>query len=355
MKNHLQKFFAHSAMYMASSVDAVTAFRMAARRIKYKTLAQRVNKALSMLDAGLPVSEAFKVFREKKHLDGVAWAILSSADKAGSMRSACEHISAYMKASAKIQKSFVSALAYPTGVIVMASAMVYFLLTYIFPKITPLFKSLNAPMPPTTALLIFISDILRHYSLHIGLGTIAVLAAFAYLYKSEKAVSGAVHFVFFKIPFVRSLVFAKESHVLALSCGVLMRSGRNLAESVLAAKESAGNSVMREYLEQMLAELESGKPLSEILASKPAGRAGALYSLFQDEWLDLITVGEKTGNLPKACIEIAECYEGRLKDTLELAARVAEPAALAVSAGIILVVAMSVIQPMYAILNYVHS
>ncbi len=342
-------------MYMASSVDAVTAFRMAARRTKYKTLTARVNKSLSMLDAGLPISEAFKVFKEKRHLDGVAWAILSSADKAGSMRSACEHISAYIKSSAKIQKSFVSALAYPTGVITLASTMVYFLLAYIFPKITPLFKSLNAPMPPTTVFLIFISDILRHYSLQIAIGIIAVLAASVYLYKSEKSVRGAAHLMFFKLPFVRSLVFAKESHVLALSCGVLMYSGRNLAESVFVAKESAGNIVMYEYLEQMLSGLESGKALSEILASKPVGRAGALHSLFQDEWLDLITVGEKTGNLPKACIEIAECYEGRLKDTLELAARVAEPAALAVSAGIILVVAMSVIQPMYAILNYVHS
>ncbi len=353
MKHHLQKFFKYAALYMSSSVDTITAFNMAKRRVRHKKLQVYISDMLGHLGQGLPFSHACQSLKDGGHLDGVSWSIVSTADKAGSMRKSCEQVSVYMAAAAKIKGSIISSLVYPLGVVTLALSMVLFLISFIFPKIIPLFNSLHADIPPATSFLILISNFLHQYYLYMFVGVIGLFSTFMYSYKTNKKFRFFAQVCVLRLPFIKGIVFAKESQCLALSCGTLMRGGRSLSESLAIARESSGNAPMMSFIDSVSAEIEKGMKMSDGLGAG-VHRQVALKKMFEGEWTDLLSVGEMTGTLPQSFAEIAEFYEGRLKEDLELLSRWSEPVALAVSASVILVVAMSVIQPMYAILQYVH-
>jgi type IV pilus assembly protein PilC len=354
MKDHLQKFFKYAALYMNSSVDSLTAFELARKRIRHRQLGKHLTQLINTLNSGVSVSEACKILHKNKCLDAISWSMISSADKSGSLGMSCSQVSEYLAAASKVKKSLVSSLAYPIGVVFLAFSMVYFLITIIFPKITPLFMSLHAPVPPTTATLMFLSAILKQYSLHLLILIVLFVAGFGYSYKTSEHLRKKVQHVLFKLPVVGKIYFAKESHGLALSCGVLMKGGKSLDESLMIASGHSHNLVLKDCVKHILKESETGRKFSDIL-SRDKNKLAPLGKMFEGEWIDLITVGEMTGSLPQSFTEISECFEVRLKEDLEQLARWAEPAALGVSASVILTVAMSVIQPMYAILQYVHS
>lgn len=346
MNSQTQKFFKYAALYMGSSVDSLTALQLAKRRVRHKGLLVHIEKMLSILSTGVSMSEASKVLKDKKCIDGVCWSMLSSAEKSGSLLDSMDHVSRYLLASAKVKKSLISSLAYPIGVVFMATSMVYFLISFIFPKITPLLSSLHAPIPPTTMFLMFLSEILRKYIFHLLVGVGCAIAFFMYEYRTNLRFRFWFQNLLLKTPLARQVIFSKESHGLALSCGVLMKGGKSLTESLHISHDSTDNLVMKRLVSGFIQEIELGRNMSDALKGR---------KMFEGEWADLISVGEMAGTLPQSFTEIAECFENRLKEDLELIARWAEPLALLLSASVILIVAMSVIQPMYAILQYVHS
>lgn len=339
---------------MGSSADSLTAFSLAKKRIRHRQLSKHLGVMIDTLNSGVSVSDACKILQENGCLDGISWSMISSAEKSGSLRDSCSHVAEYLAASAKVRKSLVSSLAYPIGVVLLASSMIFFLISFIFPKITPLFLSLHAPMPPMTAGLMLASTLATHYSLYGIAGILLLGTAFIYFYRTNDSFRLRAQIFAFAIPIAGRILFARESHGLALSCSVLMKGGKSLSESLAISAASSKNLVIRLCLLRIQQEIDAGKSLADILHNGKVTLA-PLWKFFVGEWTDLVTVGEVTGTLPQSFAEIAACYEGRLKEDLELISRWAEPAALGASAGVILMVAMSVIQPMYAILQYVHS
>lgn len=357
MNKAIQKFFTYAALYLSSSADSVTAFKMAARRIeKHKQHHNYILEVIQKLENGQSITESFEVLKNKKYVNAISWALLSSTDTSGSMLAAFKNISEYMKASSKMKKAFISSLAYPVGVVFLALTMVYFLIAYIFPKITPMFVSLKATVPPTTAFLIFLSSVLKNYSSYIFGCLFFTIALFIFLYTTYSNVKYVSQGLLFHVPVLKSIVFAKESYIISFSCGVLLGGGKSLAEGLLLAGKVTSVAPITKCVNSISMSIESGKAFSQALIDLKTDKSinKNVSSLFQHEWVDLIHVGETSGNLPRSFIEISEFYENQMKEYLDMLAKVSEPAALAFSASIILIVALSVIQPMYEILNHVH-
>ncbi len=109
--------------------------------------------------------------------------------------------------------------------------------------------------------------------------------------------------------------------------------------------DSSPYQLMREALYRVKHKIESGKKLSESVEQE---------RYFEHEWAHMLSVGEATGSLPSVFNDLASFYEKQFSERLLILARWSEPLSLLISAVVILIVALSVLQPMYSIIQYIN-
>ncbi len=345
MRNDLQKLFKYTSIYLLASLDLVRALELAGKRVKNKKFSKVLESVQRDLQAGKPVSEAMKIFKDKKLLDSVCWSMLVSSELSGKLSKTLGEIGTYMKGQSAIRKSFLSSLAYPIGVICSSVLMVYFLMTVIFPKITPLFASLKAPMPPATRALLAFSNFLSENTAELLLMAPLSVVLLYGIYRRNISFKHFTQSVVCRMPYISRIIRLKELHRISLSCHFLMKSQKTIVEAVSICKDTSPLMVMAETIGRTVIRMNTGQNMSE---------SSRKERLFDDEWIDMLSVGESSGSLPQTFSDLSSFYEGQLKDEFDRMARWAEPVALSGSAGIILIVALSVIQPMYSIIQFVQ-
>jgi general secretion pathway protein F len=229
---------------------------------------------------------------------------------------------------------------------VASISMILFLVTVAFPKITPLFKSMNAPIPITTQYILALSHFLSNWGIYILILSICSLVVCTHIYFKEKVFKYNVQAFLLKTPILSRILLYREYINIASSISVLLKNNKTLEDSILVAIESASFLPVVHELETILKNVLSGQKLSVAFEST---------SFFSDEWIDLISVGEITGSLPQSFADISSLHETRFKDSVQTLIRSSEPIALLCTAVVVLIIALSVVSPMYSIIQQVQG
>jgi type IV pilus assembly protein PilC len=137
----------------------------------------------------------------------------------------------------------------------------------------------------------------------------------------------------------------REYYRISISLYSLLYSKVPLPEALSMCAESSSFVSFKESLKRIQLEIESGKKFSDSVIQE---------SLFEQEWPHMCSVGEMTGSLPSIFHDLSLFYEKQFSERLILLARWTEPVSLFLSAVVILLVALSVLQPMYSIIQYIH-
>jgi type II secretory pathway component PulF len=320
----------------------MSAVTLTLRRIHTKKLRKALISVVSSLENGISIIDSFKILYSKKYIDSVAWTMLVSSYKAGTFERACHMISEYQRTKIAMNKSFVSSLAYPLGVVISSFLMIYFLITIIFPKILPLFSSLHMKLPFATRCIVFISHLLssKFYILFF----LSILGGVIYLCNFLSKTIYIEKYILLRPPF-SLIVLPREYYRISNSLYSLLCSKVSLPEALTMCAYSSSYIQLRESLLRITSSIESGKKLSESIQEE---------RYFENEWEHMCAVGEMTGSLPSVFNDLAVFYEKQFSERLILLARWSEPLSLFISAVIILIVALSVLQPMYSIIQYIQ-
>jgi len=342
MSRDIYSFFKYLSLYTSSSLDVVSAVSLTEKRIRTKRLKKVLVEILESLQKGISITDSFEMLYRKKYIDSVMWTMLVSSYKAGVFERACHMISEYQKTKMTMNKSFAGALAYPAGVLASSFLMVYFLIAIIFPKILPLFSSLHMELPFATKCIVFVSKILSS-KLYIVLCLSVVASLFTSILYLRKT-AFVEKYIIFKFP-LSYMFLPREYYRISISLYSLLYSKVPLPEALSMCAESSSFVSFKESLKRIQLEIESGKKFSDSVIQE---------SLFEQEWPHMCSVGEMTGSLPSIFHDLSLFYEKQFSERLILLARWTEPVSLFLSAVVILLVALSVLQPMYSIIQYIH-
>ncbi|MCF7864898.1 MAG: type II secretion system F family protein [Candidatus Pacebacteria bacterium] len=353
MSKSLQHIFKYLSIYISASLDISTSIDLVCKRLKHKKILSIFKEIQEKIKEGKSFKDACIVLKNEKMLDGVAWSLLSSAEHGGNISGACLSISKHLDEQSKIKSSLVGALAYPVGMFVASILMVLFLITIAFPKIIPLFKSMNAPIPATTQFLLNISSFISNWGVYVLMLSAGVLAVCSRLYYKENTFKFRVQFCILKVPIISKILLFKEYVNIASSISLLLKNNKTLEESILVAMESCVYVPIVVELNSILQNIVSGQKISaafDLTLSKGKG-----HSFFSEEWIDLISVGEITGSLPQSFGDISNLHATRYKDAVQVLMRSSEPIALCCTAVVVLFIALSVVTPMYSIIQQVQG
>lgn len=346
MKNTLQHSFKYMAIYLSASLDIESSIELICKRMKNKKMLVIFRNIQDKIRQGKSITDSFAILRDKKLLDSVSWAIFTSAERGGNIKDAFFAISQNIEESSKNRMSLVGALAYPVGMFFASLCMTVFLITVAFPKITPLFKSMNAPIPKTTLYLLNFSNFILDWGLYIFAIFFTSFCTVIYVYKRNTAFKYKTQLGLLHLPVFSKIILYREYASIASSIQVLLKNNITLTDSLKVAEETSPFIPLTHQLIQIQNHVQSGQKLSHAFSRQ---------SFFSDEWVDLITVGEMTGRLFDSFKDVSSLYQARYKETIQLLVRVSEPTALFCTAIVVLIIALSVITPMYSIIQQVQQ
>ena len=241
----------------------------------------------------------------------------------------------------RLRSKVISGMTYPILMMVVATGLMLAIFTFVMPKLTKIFESMNRPIPLTTQILLSLSDFLvTWWFAFIGIIALAVWIFRKYI----GSASGRAKWDAFKLkaplfgPLVRMIAITRFSSTMStlLSSGVpiltSMSIARNLVDSVPIAKAVAN---ARENITE-------GQSIAE-----PLRRSGE----FPPMMIHMIAIGEKTGELPKMLQNVAETYEEQVNNKIDTMTSLLEPLMIVGMGGAVGLIVISVFMPLMEVMN----
>lgn len=243
-----------------------------------------------------------------------------------------------------LQRKVLGALVYPVFITIATLGVTTVLVAYIFPKLMPIFTSLQVKLPWSTRALIAVSEYLRDWGLLTLLGIAAGSIAFVIVRNRFEALQMATDYVLLRIPLAGSIVRAYNLANFCRTLGLLLRSGLTLTSALEITSQTTKNRVYREAARTMAAGIMRGEPLSRGLEERA--------KLYPAILAHMVAIGEKTGNLSSTLAYLGELYEGEVDELTKGLSSSIEPVLMVVMGLIVGIIAVSVITPIYSITQH---
>lgn len=324
-----------------------------------------------MLKAGVPILESLKMLRKQtaskssQHLlqDLVAGVehgqflhvrldkyrksfgdfvinIIKVGEVSGTLHENLSYLADEIKKKRDLRRKVISALVYPTFIVVATIGITLLLTVYVFPKILPLLQSFKGTLPFTTRALIVVSHAFEVWGWLIGLVALALIGLFILIMRKSASFSFFIDSWLLKIPVLGKLF---QSYHMANFCrtfGVLLKSDVRIVEAASITSVTLTNLAYRRSLNDLANKITKGEKISVFLESYPK-----LYPAMVGQ---MVTVGENTGKLSDSLLYLAEIYEAEVDDLTKNLSSSIEPLLMIFMGLLVGFVALSIITPIYS-------
>ncbi|MBS0393469.1 MAG: type II secretion system F family protein [Proteobacteria bacterium] len=258
-------------------------------------------------------------------------------ESTGTLDNAFSRLCEYLSQDQDVQDRVRAALRYPLIVVVVIAIAVAVITVFVIPNFAPLFKVLGNDIPLPTRIIIGTSDFVRAH----GLALIAALAL---------GVAGGRHYVGteagrfrwdrlkLRVPVIGALLHQAVLSRVTRSLAISLDAGLPMIQALTLLSRSAGNAYLCERLLQLRDAVERGDGLS---------RAAATAGIFPPLVLQMLAVGEETGELTRLLEEVSGFYQREVDYRLRNLSAMLEPLLIVLVGAMVLVLALGVFLPMW--------
>ena len=238
----------------------------------------------------------------------------------------------------KLKKKLKSAMAYPLFVLVIAVIVVIVLMVKVVPTFTAMFEDLGGELPGITKLLIAISDFFRDYTLLMI--AIGVLLYFVFrVYKNTEKGKLKVAEITRELPLAGPISILSSASQFASTMGTMLSAGLPMVRSLSITARTLSNYYVSKQVGKIAVKVEEGRPVGASL--KEAG-------VMPDILVDMVTVGENTGEMEATLKTIANYYDVELDGAIASCVAKVEPAIMVGLAGIAGFVVVAIYMSMFS-------
>jgi len=260
--------------------------------------------------------------------------MVKAGEQSGALVEVLRRMGDHFTRFSEVQAKFKSAMIYPLFVCCVGIAISIFFMTVMLPSFMQLFQGMNVKLPLMTQLLVDLNDFFKHWWWVMLLVVIVIAIIFNRFRASESGRRAIDRWqitapVFGKV--MRMHIFGQFARTLS----TLLENGVPVLTALEITEQIISNSIIREAITRARQEVTDGKTLAQPLARG---------KIFPQLMVDLIKIGEETGDVPGALANLAETYEGELQMALKVMTNMIEPViicVMAVGVGFLLISVLS--------------
>ncbi len=305
---------------------------------KGKTPLQKiVKKVITQIEGGATLSDALA--KHPKVFDSIYVNMIRAGETAGILEDILKRLAIQQEKSNSMRKKIKSAMAYPTVLLTVTVVAFFGLMLFVIPKIGEILTNLggeDAKLPALTQAMLAISNFMISYWFIIFPGIIAAVFLLIKYIKTPKGKSQFDTFVL-KVPAVGKIIKKVVVSRFARTFSALMGAGVSVINALETTANAVGNEVYRQALLDAVREIKNGKQLSEVLAKQG--------KMWPDIVVQMVGVGEETGNTEQILTKVAEFYEEEVDLAIEQINSIIEPVMIVIMGGMVGVIAASVMGP----------
>ena len=264
--------------------------------------------------------------------------LVRAGESSGALVEVLRRMADHFERFAQVQTKFTSALIYPAFVAVVGIGIMFFFMTFMLPKFMSIFEGMNVPLPVMTRILIGISGAFAGYWWLM----LIVLALIAILFKRFQAsVEGRRKLDQWKmsVPIFGKVIKLNLFGQFARTLSTLLENGVPVLTALKITEQIIPNTIVKEAISKTREEVTDGKTIAQPLARS---------KVFPQLMVDLVKIGEDTGDVPGALKNVADTYENELNIALRVMMNMIEPVMIVVMALGVGFLLLSVLSAMFA-------
>ena len=306
-------------------------------RVKPKELTAFTRQFATLLDAGLPVVRSLDILHNQlkpgklktavgdvkedveggsslseslgKHptvFDKLYVNMIRAGEAGGVLDEILERLADYREKAQRLQQKIVGALVYPAAVIFIAGCILSFIMIFIIPKFEQMFKEMDiGELPAPTQLLMAISKTMLNYWYIVIFSPVLFVLIYRLIYRTTRG-KLIMDAIWLKVPIFGGIISKSAVSRFCRTLGTLVSSGVPILEALSIIKMATTNAVVANAVETVHNSIKEGDTIAE-----PLKHSG----VFDDLVVNMIQVGEETGELDKMLIKVADTYDSEV-DTL---------------------------------------
>lgn len=312
--------------------------------IKILTAQMKGNKAritaFKAISYELTLGESFSSALEKQGTMFPALLInmIKAAEASGTLVETLDDMANYYTELDETRKQMVSAMTYPTIIMVFALAVIVFILVYVVPQFTEIYASSDAEITGVTKIVIDVSNFLKEdYMIIIGVVAVSIVTL-VILYKTVKAFKTSFQIFLMHIPIVKDVIIYNEMTIFSKTFASLLRNNVFITDSMDILSRITNNEVYRAILYKTINNIVKGEKISEAFKDHWAVPDVAYY---------MIVTGESTGELANMMQKVSEYYQLLHKNIVNNLKSFIEPIMISMLAVIVGLIIIAVIGPMF--------
>ena len=268
-----------------------------------------------------------------------------AGEESGNLADVLSQIQLNLEKTHNLNKKIKGALIYP-GVILSAMVVIGVLLfAFVVPTLAKTFTELGAPLPASTKFIIFLGNFFSKYLILSFLVIIGGVFGMVMLFRAE-FMAKYIDYVAIKIPllgvFVRELNTARTVR----SISTLLSSGVSITHAIEITEDVVQNIYYKKLLREAGIAVQKGEPFSVVFKANTN-----LYPVMVGE---MIEVGEETGKLADMLLDISTFYEEEIENKTKNLSTIIEPFLMIIIGVVVGFFAVSMITPLYTVLNYIN-
>ncbi|MBW1742440.1 MAG: type II secretion system inner membrane protein GspF [Deltaproteobacteria bacterium] len=282
-------------------------------------------------------SLAFALADYPRVFSGVYVNMVRAGEASGSLDMVLDRLADLGEHQHALRSRFKAALAYPIFMFFVGTLVLFFLITFVIPKITPVFEEMHQTLPVPTVLLINASNFLKSFWWVILIAAVIGAIVLGRLKKTPKG-----QYVWDEAK-LRMPIFGPINGKIALArfartLGSLLQGGVPLMSALQIVRNVANNVLIADVIDVAMEEIQAGKDLAS-----PLGQSRWFPSIV----IQMIAVGEQSGELETMLDKIADTYERDVGAQIMAMTSLLEPVMILIMGLIVLFIVVSILLPIF--------
>jgi type IV pilus assembly protein PilC len=365
----LRARFAHAG-YHVFSVKSRSGFAgLKRRKVKLEPFLIFNQQFLTLIKAGLPILGSLLMLAKNQknaqfaaQLDDIATRVktgeslstafesqtgfpvmytttLLAGERSGNLQEVLERYVSFQRISLTFRKKLITSLIYPCVLMVLVTALMTFMFTFVVPQFATLYEQLGSKLPAMTVTLINISGWLNHNIVWI---LISLLVIGVGGFRAARTDSGRDFIDAFRMrtPILGKIWLKYQVALFARTLSTLLTGGLPLVPSLETAAKSISSRKVSKAVFDAISTVREGKGLAESMVET---------NIFPDLASEMITVGEQTGALPAMLNSVAEFFEDDVANALTAALALIEPMILIIMGVVVVFILISLYLPIFSL------
>jgi general secretion pathway protein F len=299
-----------------------------------------LEKVTTAVHNGVALSDALQ--QHSTSFDRFYMNTLRAGETAGTLDVVLARLTKHLERSRATQKSVQAALTYPVILMAVAAITLSILLVYVVPQFQALFEDMGQALPLPTQIVIVLADGFKQYGWIVAIMIVALVFVIKQMMRdSEKRVP--IDKLMLKIPLVSEMIVRLEVARFSRTLATLLSNGVPMLNALNVVAGSLNNSVVRLLINTVKNSVQEGVDIAAALKKQP---------LFPPMAVQLIQVGEETGELVPMLEQVADIYDDELQDSIQRFLLLLEPLMIIGLGVIVAGIIISILLAMFALNDF---